>query len=125
MSLITAADKAALAELFTQRVTIQAETEISVGLRGETRKSWANVSGLVALPAQIVPNVLRADEAPGSGTGAVSSSTHEITMLDYYPAINERHRLIDDATGEAYNILLSSKDPTGAFGMLKARKVSA
>jgi hypothetical protein len=133
----TAEDKADLEELFTDRVTIQANAPGPRNAQGVQVPIWSDVPAFEAdyapahgdaggeplgLVAQIAGE--GGEEFPGQGEGKIVISTHTIRCLNFYPAIKVTNRVRDAATGESYDILRAGRDEHSQFSILVCRKVS-
>jgi len=103
------------------RITIQEQGGGTRNNRGVPSNTWADVEGLVDLPASL-DNRSSSNEA-GSGEGETVNATEEILLQNYYPTITEQHRAVDGA-GLIYNIVLVSHDAQLTYTLLKVTKVT-
>jgi head-tail adaptor len=104
-------------DYFPSLATIQAKT-VTRAPSGQEIEAWADVVGLVAIPAAKAP--LTAIERQAAGYTATDQAWH-VLLKGAYPTITTRHRVVVD--GAAYDIDAAETDQTSTVTRLRVRTV--
>jgi hypothetical protein len=125
---LSAADVAAMVgtvtEILPGTVTIQVNTPTRTGSGAEV-PAWANVGGLVNLPAEILPAASQSGVSANeqrSSVRVLGEADYVCTLAGVYSTITRKHRLI--AAGVAYDITGVSVDAYGITTLLGLRLAS-
>lgn len=113
-----------LSDRYPQSVSFYSVGGGEMNARGVKNRQGARqaVSGLIMLPCVIQELGIGSGESPGQGSGESANSTHEITLMNYWPTISTAFQAQDDATGEIYNVMGVSHDAASLQTTIKARR---